>query len=235
VFADLNNNGVRDAGEPWSTTNSNGDYLLAGLIAGTYTVRVDPSDIAAANVGYGPTYDLDGISSSHVAVVTLNSAQDRVDADFGYRVGASVGDRVWMDRDGDGVQESGEPGINGIRVYLDLDNDNLYDVGEPNTITSGDGTYYIGNLNAGTYTVRVDTTGLPAGATQTFDLNGGLDHEASVTLIAAEHRGDLDFGYRGSLSIGDLVWDDPDADGTRVTYNVIDGRIDINNSASVDG
>ena len=235
VYADLNNNGVRDAGEPQSTTNSNGDYLLAGLVAGTYTVRVDPADIATANVGYGPTYDLDGITSSHVSVVTLNAAQDRVDADFGYRVGASVGDRVWMDRDGDGVQETGEPGINGVRVYLDTDNDNTYDIGEPNTITSGDGAYYIGNLNPGTYTVRVDTAGLPAGATQTFDLNGALDHEASVTLIAAEHRGDLDFGYRGSLAIGDLVWDDPDADGARTTYNVIDGRIDINNSATVDG
>ena len=235
VYVDLNDNGVWDSGEPLDTTDANGNYLLSGLTAGTYTVRVDPADIAAANVGYGPTYDLDGNSTAHVAVVTLGIAEDRVDADFGYRVGASVGDRVWMDRDGDGVQENGEPGLNGVRVYIDLDNDNTYDLGEPATITSGDGTYYIGNLDPGTYAVRVDASTLPSGSTQTYDLNGGLDHEASVTLIAAEHRGDLDFGYRGTLSIGDLVWEDANADGVSaisITYNVNNGRIDVNQDGS---
>ncbi len=234
VFIDANNNGIWDSGEIKDTTDSNGDYLLAGLLAGTYTVRVDPTDIAAANVGYGPTYDLDGLTTTNVASVVLASAQDRVDADFGYRIGASVGDRVWLDRDADGVQENGEPGINGVRVYIDVDNDNLYDAGEPNTITSGDGVYYIGNLNPGTWAVRVDTTTLPAGVAPTFDATGAFDHESSVTLLAAEHRGDQDFGYRGSLSLGDLVWEDLDANGARVTYNVINGRIDINNSAATD-
>jgi hypothetical protein len=236
VFADLNNNGVWDSGEPKDTTDSNGDYLIAGLPAGTYTVRVDPADVAVVNVGYGPSYDLDGVATSYVATVVLAGAQDRVDADFGFRVGASVGDRVWVDRDADGVQENGEPGINGVRVYLDLDNDNAYDIGEPNTITSGDGNYYIGNLNPGTYAVRVDTSTLPSGAVQTFDLNGVLDHEASVTLIAAEHRGDLDFGYRGTLSIGDLVWEDANANGslttTSTTYNINNGRIDVNRNGN---
>ena len=239
VFADTNNNGAWDAGEPKDTTDTGGNYLLGGLVAGTYTVRVDPADIAAANVGFGPSHDLDGVESSHVASVVLAGAQDRVDADFGYRVGASVGDRVWADRDADGVQEVGEPGINGVRVYIDVDNDNTYDVGEPNTITSGDGTYYIGNLDPGTYNVRVATLTLPAGATQTFDLDGlATPHEASVTLVAAEHRGDLDFGYRGTLSIGDLVWEDVNADGasvTAITYNVYNGRIDVNNSGASDG
>lgn len=240
VFADLNNNGVWDTGEPKSTTDVGGNYLLAGLEAGTYIVRVDPADIAAANVGYGSTYDLDGIATSNVATVTLSAAQDRVDADFGYRIGASVGNRVWIDRDADGVQENGEPGINGVRVYLDLNGNGSWTAGEPNTITSGDGSYYIGNLNAGTYTVRVDTTTLPTGSTQTFDLNGALDHAASVTLISAEHRGDLDFGYRGTLSIGDLVWEDLNADGlftliSSTTYDIINGRIDLNNDGSVNG
>ncbi|MGL4401169.1 MAG: SdrD B-like domain-containing protein [Luteolibacter sp.] len=234
VFVDSNNNGIWDSGETRDTTDANGNYLLAGLLAGTYTVRVDTADIAAANVGYGPTFDLDGLTTTNVATVSLLSAQDRVDADFGYRIGASVGDRVWLDRDADGVQENGEPGMNGVRVYIDLDNDNSYDAGEPNTITSGNGTYYIGNLSAGPREVRVDTATLPPGINQTFDLNGVLDHESSVTLLAAEHRGNLDFGYRGTLSLGDLVWEDLDANGTRTTYNVRNGRIDINNMSGVD-
>ncbi|MCW1925853.1 SpaA isopeptide-forming pilin-related protein [Luteolibacter arcticus] len=235
VHLDLDNDGIRDAGEPVDITDASGNYLFAGLSAGNYVVRVDPADIAAANVGYGPTYDLDGIATSHRASVTLGIAEDRVDADFGYRVGASVGDRVWIDRDNDGVQENGEPGINGVRVYLDTDNDNTYDAGEPNTTTSGDGLWYIGNLNPGTYAVRVDTSTLPVSATQTFDLNGGLDHEASVTLLGAEHRATLDFGYRGPYSIGDLVWEDVNADGissVSTVRNVYNALIDISQNNS---
>jgi large repetitive protein len=237
VFADINGNGIWDAGEPKDTTDLAGNYLIAGLSAGTYTVRVDFADVVALNFGYGTTYDLDGILTQHVATVTLAAAEDRVDADFGYRIGASVGDRVWNDRDADGVQENGEPGINGVRVYLDLNLNGSYDSGEPNTVTFGDGNYYIGNLSAGSYTVRVDTSTLPSGTSQTFDLNGPFDHSATVTLLAAEHRGDLDFGYRGVLSIGDLVWEDANADGLvtflgSTTYDIYNGRVDINNDGS---
>ncbi len=216
VYADLNNNGARDTGEPTQTTSGDGAYVLNGLRAGTYTIRVDPASVAALNPGYGPTYDLDGIATAYVASVPLLAAQDRTDADFGFRIGASLGDFVWLDRDGDGVQDAGEPGINGVRVYIDLDNDNAYDAGEPNTITSGDGAYIIGNLSAGTYAVRVDTTTLPTGATQTFDRTAPTnDHEASVTLIGSEFVNDVDFGYRGALSIGDRVWEDLDGDGVQ--------------------
>ncbi|WP_341405633.1 SdrD B-like domain-containing protein [Luteolibacter soli] len=238
VYLDYNNNGVRDASEPQSTTNASGNYLFTGLASGTYLVRVDNADIAAANVGYGPTYDIDGIATSYRASVTLGIAEDRTDVDFGFRVGASVGDRVWMDRDNDGVQENGEPGINGVRVYLDTNANSSYDVGEPNTITSGDGAWYIGNLNPGTYSVRVDTTTLPGAATQTFDLDGvATAHKASVTLLGAEHRADLDFGYRGPYSIGDLVWEDVDGNGAltaTIIYTVINGKIDFNASGTVD-
>ena len=214
VFADLDNDGVRDANEPAATTSGDGTYVLNGLLAGTYTVRVDPASVAAIDPGYGPTYDLDGIATSYVASVPLAAAQDREDADFGFRIGCSLGDRVWLDRDGDGVQEDGEPGINGVRVFIDANNNGTYDVGEPNSITFGDGTYYIGDLAAGTYRVRVDTTTLPAGSTQTYDLDGtATAHVAQVTLQGVEHNPHLDFGYRGSLSIGDTVWHDRDADG----------------------
>jgi uncharacterized repeat protein (TIGR01451 family) len=235
VYADGNNNGLRDTGEPFSITSGDGDYLLAGLLPGNYIVRVDSASVAALNPGYGPTYDIDGITTSYVATVTLAAAQARTDVDFGFRVGASVGDRVWLDRDGDGVQESGEPGINGVRVFLDSNGNGAYNAGEPNAITFGDGTYFIGNLNAGTYPVCIDTASLPAGANQTFDFDGVATlNKASVTLLGAQHRPELDFGYRGTLSIGDLVWNDVDANGSRALYDVINGRIDINISGGTD-
>ncbi|MEI6175856.1 MAG: SdrD B-like domain-containing protein [Verrucomicrobiota bacterium] len=218
VYADLNNNGIKDTNEPTATTAGDGNYVLNGLLGGTYTVRVDPASVAALDPKYGPTYDLDGFATSYVTSVVLAAAQDRTDVDFGFRAVCSVGDRVWVDRDGDGVQESGEPGINNVRVYIDSNSNGSYNVGEPNSLTFGDGTYYIGNLAAGTYRVRVDTTTLPVGATQTFDLDGtGTANQASVTLTTAQHNPNLDFGYRGALSIGDLVWEDFNANAIKDT------------------
>ncbi|HRZ55436.1 MAG TPA: SdrD B-like domain-containing protein [Candidatus Paceibacterota bacterium] len=214
VYADLDNDGVYDAGEPSDVTSGDGDYLITNLPAGSYTVRVDTSTLPA---GYGPTYDLDGIATPNVASpVALAAGEDRDDVDFGYRAGASLGDRVWLDRDGDRAQEGGEPGINGVPVYIDLNNNDLYDAGEPSEITAGDGNYTIGGLAAGTpYNVRVDLTTLPGGLTQTHDLNGALDHEAAATLAPNEDKTDVDFGYRGAYSLGDRVWNDADGDGVQ--------------------
>ncbi|MCH7228766.1 SdrD B-like domain-containing protein, partial [Haloferula sp. A504] len=234
VWADLDGNGAMDPGEPSDVTAGDGDYLLTGLTGGSYVVRVSPADIAALDPRFGPSVDLDGTTTPHEATAALAVAADRTDVDFGYKIGASVGDRVWADFNGNGVQEAGEPGINGVRVYLDLNGNNGFDSGEPFSVTFGDGSYFIGNLDPGTYEVRVDTGTLPAGATQTHDLNGTLDHEGSVSLSGVEHRDDLDFGYRGSLSMGGLVWEDLDGDGlVDQGYDIYDGRIDINNSGGV--
>ncbi len=235
VYLDLNGNGNRDSGEPSQVTAGNGNYAFNGLLAGTYQVRVDATSLSAINPGYGPTFDLDGIATSYGTSVVLASAQDRVDADFGFRIGASVGDRVWMDRDGNGAQSAGEPGIGGVRVYVDSNGNGAFDATERNSITSSDGTYFIGNLNPGAVTVRVDTSTLPGGASQTFDLDGiATSHAATVTLTSALHRGDVDFGYRGNQSIGDLVWDDKDGDATRTSYNIRNGRIDLDGNGSAD-
>ena len=225
VYIDLNDNGVYDAGEPSDVTSGDGDYLISGLPAGTYTVHVDPSTLPA---GYGPTDDLDGIDTANVATVPLDGGQDRVDVDFGYRPGGSLGDRVWLDRDNDGVQEDGEPGLNGVRVFLD-DGDGVFEASEPYAITAGDGTYTFGGLDAGTYIVCIDTSTLPGGLTQTFDRDGvGTAHTATVSLGVSEVRTDVDFGYRGAYSLGDLVWNDVNGNGILQHPGIYDGRIDMN-------
>ena len=41
-----------------------------------------------------------------------------LDQDFGFAGTASIGDRVWLDRNRDGIQDGGEPGIENITVTL---------------------------------------------------------------------------------------------------------------------
>ncbi|MDK1029068.1 MAG: sortase, partial [Anaerolineae bacterium] len=109
---------------------------------------------------------------------------------------AVISDFVWGDVNGDGAQ-AGESGLDGVRVYIDSNGNNVYDVGEPTDVTDGSGNYSIGNLAAGTYDVRIDTSPLPAGYVPTFDLDGtGTAHEASVTVTAGQTRTDVDFGYQ---------------------------------------
>jgi hypothetical protein len=59
--------------------------------------------------------------------------------------------------------------------------------------TAPDGSYRFCDLPTGTYTVRM-TSGLPAGAVHTYDLDGSYDGATSVVLGAADNL-DVDFGF----------------------------------------
>ena len=69
---------------------------------------------------------------------------------------ACLGDFVWSDLNGDGIQDAGEPGIEGVTVYLeDCKGDLLC-----TTTTDADGFYWFQDLPAGDYRIRFD---IPSG------------------------------------------------------------------------
>jgi hypothetical protein len=105
VYLDQNNNGARDPSEPFDITDANGAYLISSLAIGTYTARVDTATLP---VGLAATFDLDGGSHSAAAAALTAGIPSRTDVDFGYRGTASIGDFVWNDLDGDGIQNAGE-------------------------------------------------------------------------------------------------------------------------------
>ncbi len=223
VWLDANGNGVQDAGEAGingvtvqllnsggtviatTTTSGDGNYTFANLAAGTYTVKV-----STPPAGTAQTYDLDGVATANQAAVTLTAGQNRTDVDFGYKYTGSIGDRVWLDANGNGAQDAGEAGINGVTVQL-LDSSNNV---VATTTTAGDGNYTFNNLAAGSYTVKVSA--LPAGTAQTYDLDGvATANQAVVTLTAGQNRTDVDFGYKNTGSIGDRVWLDANGNGVQ--------------------
>ena len=129
-----------------------------------------------------------------------------------------IGDQVWVDLNGDGVQDPGEPGREGVTVEL------LDDGGQTvaTAVTSANGRYLFGGLAEATYSVRVT---LPAGfslspsgqgsaATDSDVLAGG--ETDAIVLGQGETRLDVDAGLVPDGvdgSIGDFVWQDSDGDG----------------------
>lgn len=213
VFLDKDGDGLYDAGtEESHITSSVGYYEFGNLAAATYAIVVDTTTLPA---GLSQTYDNDGLVTPHKVEVILAPNDLETNINYGYRGNASIGDYVWNDMNGNGVQDPTEPPISGIRVFLDLDGDNGWDVGEPNDITDASGGYLLDYLPPGTYVVAVDPTHYPNGSTVTGDRDVTKDGKTTEILAAAEVVTNADFGFQGNGSIGDYVWYDIDGDGVQ--------------------
>ena len=150
VFWDVDNDGAQDAGDvglfdvevslqididgdasvdysETTRTDINGDYAFGNLIAGDYTISVTPGTVPGG-MGGNPTFDSDGAVTPHTADLTLAANASDNAQDFGYSGTASLGDRVWLDSDGDGVQDaSNEPGLANVDILVTwFGNDGLF-------------------------------------------------------------------------------------------------------------
>jgi hypothetical protein len=202
-------------------TDANGNYLFTNLPGDTYRVTVNPTTLSPGLIA---TFDLDG-GLDGVTTVILPDGNDRVDVDFGYTGLGSLGDRVWLDTDADGVQDAAETGLVSVTVQLrGSGRDGLFGTADDLTLltTTGlNGFYLFDNLPADTYRVAVVTSTLPVTLEQTYDLDGVLDSQTTVSLSAGQNRTDADFGYvvgpftPPAGSIGDRFWFDLNGDAAQ--------------------
>ncbi|MBK7692420.1 MAG: gliding motility-associated C-terminal domain-containing protein [Bacteroidetes bacterium] len=107
---------------------------------------MDPID--AFSNGTGKFSTATGLASGHLTVAgftEFGKANSLGDIEVaGDAVTLQIGNRVWKDDDGDGIQDPGENGINNVSVdlYADFDNNNIPDgaiLGS--TLTAGDGNW----------------------------------------------------------------------------------------------
>ncbi|MBV6523040.1 MAG: hypothetical protein MNPFHGCM_03207 [Gemmatimonadaceae bacterium] len=229
VWNDLNRDGIQDVGEPGlagvqvtlsgsatatTTTGANGDYVFAGLLAGNYTVTV------ATPAGFSPSPSNQGsdpLKDSNASPVTVtlptNSSTDlAVDAGFVENQTGEIGDLVWYDADGNGVQDAGEQGLAGVDVTLSGPG------GVRSTTTDSTGHYVFSGLGVGTYTLSVTTPSGYVLSPTTQGNDAGTDSDGSPATVTlgtnASREPTIDVGFtRGMGTIGDFVWDDVDGDG----------------------
>ena len=209
-------------GQPITTITSNdpetgtaGYYKFADLAPGTYAVQFsdlpEGFELTDANQGGDNTLDSDAGVDGTTPFVTVQSGEYNDTLDAGIVKGACIGNFVFEDSDGDGIQDAGETGVNGVTVILlDADGNHVLDAaGNPiTTITANDqktgaaGYYKFTDLAPGTYAVQFSD--LPDGFELTDANQGGddaVDSDAdatgltqTVTLTSGEYDDTIDAG-----------------------------------------
>jgi serine-aspartate repeat-containing protein C/D/E len=188
-------------------TDGNGNYLFAGVAPATYCVVIAKTTLPG-NVQQ--TFEKDGSLDGNTQQ-PLNAGDEVLDVDFGYQPLATVGDRVWFDDDGDGVQDADEDGISGVTVNLTDCSGNVV----ATDVTDGNGNYLFAGVAPATYCVVIAKTTLPGNVQQTFEKDGSLDGNTQQPLNAGDEVLDVDFGYQPLATVGDRVWFDDDGDGVQ--------------------
>ena len=214
VLIDLGPDNMLGGGDDMivATTNTTGGglYDFGDLPAGNYLVDVDNSDPELA--GLLP-------STTEPLAVVLNGTNTVPNVDFGFsdvaNKMASIGDTVFEDLNGNGIQDPGEAGLANVTVslYIDVNGDGLLDGGDTLNMTDDTNTagiYEFTGLMAGDYLVVVNTTQV--------DLDGYSNSTPTVVsvldLAAGEDEKMADFGFEPTAGlIEGIVFDDVDGDG----------------------
>lgn len=130
---------------------------------------------------------------------------------------SSIGDRVWLDADADGIQDEGEGGLRNVLVRLVTQGGTVH----ATTITDGAGAFRFAGIDPGTYAVEVAPPEghalSPRGATADPTLDSDADpvgrRTQLVTAAGGQDVDGLDIGVFELAAIGDRVWWDADENG----------------------
>ncbi|MDO8617158.1 MAG: SdrD B-like domain-containing protein [Dehalococcoidia bacterium] len=212
---DLDADGTEDAGEPrlegiticahqlgtglivCDTTDVNGEYSLAPLPPGDYSVfEFTPPDLFQTYPAGDPS-------------LTVSPGQVVSDVNFGNADAGQISGHKWNDLDGDGVEDPGEPGLQGVGICATPIGGDPLDVECGQSDANGD--YTIGSRDPA-FQYLVTEPDAPFGMAQTFPayLQGH-----TVGVSAGQFTGGVDFGNSIDAEIHGTKWDDLDGDGQR--------------------
>ncbi len=127
--------------EAFGVTDSSGDYFLAGLTAGTYTLKQQ-----SPPPGQTQVFPVGGAAQ----VVTLATNQGKSGINFGNRAQpASISGLAFSDANKNGSKDSGEAVLPNVVVFLDTNQNGVLDGVEVSTTTDGNGNYTFASIAPG--------------------------------------------------------------------------------------
>lgn len=188
-------------GDPLSVTSVEGQSINPGQ-----TIDTDNGSVTLLNNGqleFTPDAGFSGDETFSYHVSDGNGGEDtaNVTVTVEPQPKASIGDRVWYDNNGNGIQDAGEGGVPNVNVELRTPNLGFI----KNVRTDANGNYKFDNLNPGDYRIDIDESTLPAGFKLTTPNAGGndaVDSDADpttgwmavTTLSPGEHDNTWDAG-----------------------------------------
>jgi len=209
----------KDGNPVTAVTDAEGKYSFSGLPLGEYTVSVvDPTSGPLA--GTKPTEAYTGRYKTTADVTIAEATGSVIDVNFGFVKPASVGDKVWMDVNRDGIQDADEPAMPGVTVTLTRADGSAVTDASGNPVaavtTDANGQYKFENLLPGDYKVTFtnpagyEATVSDAGDDRGADSNGT---EAAVSLTQGQDDATVDYGLVGTGVIGDQLFVDVNQNG----------------------
>lgn len=251
VWNDTNVNSFEDVGEPGifnisvtlegvdvfgnqinqsTTTDSFGFYFFSQISPGTYQIQSENID----GFGFSPQKTDQDTTRDHnssdglITNIPVCSGQNSGHLDVAMYAYASLGDLIWEDLNGNGLLESGEPGITGIDVSLsgtDIFGTAVLKI----TSSDNNGQYLFEDLNPGNYTVRLDQTreykAVPANQGNDDAIDNDFDvmfESHTFDLVSGENNQTIDAGLYLPGAIRGMVWEDKNCDGI---FGFIDERL----------
>lgn len=213
-----------------TTTDSGGEYTFDSILHDDYYIKVDlPTDMFFSPQDQGTDDDADSdvdINTGQSATFTLTVGDDDTSRDVGLYEKGEVSGLVYLDNDGDGVQEAtdGSPSANATVQLFSVGDDGQAGTGDDvqvganvNTQT----TYSFTDVTPGDYYVQFTA---PAGLSFVPKDRGGddtADSDVNTTtgrtdifrLTSGGDEENLDAGVADFSTIGDFVWLDENEDG----------------------
>ena len=215
----------------WSLISGKPAYTIPAIAPGTsVTISIKMTIVACAQANgytnkaeialinspvFGTTYDID--SNPDENPNNDPPGEDDID-DVSFIVVTilKIGDYVWEDMNGNGLQDGGEPGIANVTVKLY----NLANFVVATTTTNASG-YYSFIVNPGTYYLKFDAPDIYDATTPDVGGNDLIDSDVthakgdgstSVFTLSSQENLTLDAGFYRCVNIGELVWYDVDKD-----------------------
>ena len=145
----------------WLDFNDDGDWVDSGEqiltdVSVTTGVNALSFSVPSTAVGTGETFARFRISTV-AGLGPGGAAADGEVEDYAVLISDQLGTiegARWLDLDGDGTRDSGEPGFAGVEVFLDGNDNGVYDAGERITTTGSDGSYRFTDVAPGVQIVR---------------------------------------------------------------------------------
>jgi len=206
---------------PSILTDENGFYSFSDLIPNDYCLGFTiPTGyiVSIQNSGSDEEKDSDvNVDTNRTESIRLSSDENDTSWDMGIIIPASIGDKVWIDTNRDGVQDSNEFGLEDVNVTL-YEADCTTAI--KSVLTGKKGNYLFSDLLPNSYCIGVKTPNGYAITTmdasrdsQDSDVNVETERTISTTLESGENDLTWDVGLYQLSSIGDYVWFDENHDG----------------------